>query len=396
MAFYVGSEKYVGGTDAVYPLPDTQTRGAMLLAHTDTTGNRNNYFNYPGNTNQPSIGSGWRYRSIITHGFLAGGYKGSNPWRSVNKTWHATDITQYCGEQLEYAIAYHEGYYSDYNGYVTGAQGDSNAGAGNQTVSARTVSCNLHNGQGRSRGADSHAPYSTFGFGSGQNEAGNADGDAGDLNPGVVGGWNGTGDRTTGGGGQNAIGQNGYWGGGSANSGTTNKMHFGTEIMYTTTGTPAGGFTSASSGESKMYWSCGGNKSYMTFSNDSFTSWSSATSADGWGKYLATKWGFHYGSVGTSSVQTYMIRFDEATNTDIGSQFAKVRPYSEENCMMGQDKGYHMGQHDGQQNNHTVRFNYSTHVMHTMGAHTRPKGHTGQSSSACWSAASAITSAQSY
>ena len=58
---------------------------------------------------------------------------------------------------------------------------------------------------------------------------------------------------------------------------------------------------------------------------------------------------------------------------------------------MGQDWGYMLGNYDNQQNNHTVKFTYSTDVQTTMGPATRPKGHYGQSSGACSSAASTVT-----
>ena len=69
----------------------------------------------------------------------------------------------------------------------------------------------------------------------------------------------------------------------------------------------------------------------------------------------------------------------------------KVRAYGEENMMMGQDKGYMMGQYDGQQNNHTTRWDYSTDVETNMPAATRPKGHYGTSSGGCCSASASVT-----
>ena len=62
--------------------------------------------------------------------------------------------------------------------------------------------------------------------------------------------------------------------------------------------------------------------------------------------------------------------------------------------MMGQDKGYMMGQYDGQQNNHTTKWDYTTDVETNMGAATRPKGHYGQSSGGCCSAAASVTTNQ--
>ena len=67
-----------------------------------------------------TVGSSFRYRSIFTHGFLIGGYRGSNPWRSVNQCFNATDITISRGDQLDRAASYVDGNFGDFNGYVYG------------------------------------------------------------------------------------------------------------------------------------------------------------------------------------------------------------------------------------------------------------------------------------
>jgi len=398
MAFKIGSTNFIGGTNPVLPLPSATARGAQLMTN-GTFG----FWSYPGETVGGTIGSTFETRTIMTHGFMAGGYKGGNPWRSVNKTWHSTDITVYCGEQLQYACAYQEGYFSDYNGYVTGAQGGSDGSEDGTTgpqgeTSNRTVSINLHNGMGRSRDRDVRDSYSTFGFGSGQNESGSAVSQGtGDASVGNLGGWNGSIRRNFCAASTNQTGQVGYVAGGNLPSGVTNttdKMHFGTEIMYSTTASPAGGSSAGCSGETRAYWSFGGTKRYMTYSNDTFASWTTAGSADGWGKILCTKKGFHYVSVGTSSTQANQIKFNDSNGTDIGSSYAKVRGYAEENCQMGQEWGYVIGHHDGQQTNHTIKYLYSNDAQYSMGSATRPKGHFGTSSGVCWSAASSVTQLQ--
>ena len=57
---------------------------------------------------------------------------------------------------------------------------------------------------------------------------------------------------------------------------------------------------------------------------------------------------------------------------------------------------YKLGDYDGQQNNHTTKMDYSTDVETTMGTATRPKGHYGQSSAACSSAAASVTAVQPF
>jgi hypothetical protein len=397
MAFKIGTKNYVGGSAPILPLPSStagtsNTNGSQLFAsysNDGTTTDIQGYWAYPGNTISATFSGIFRYRSILTHGYLAGGYKGSNPWRSVNKTWHSTDTTVYCGEQLEYASAYHEGVWSDYNGYIMGSQGDTFAGSSNATTSSRTVSCNLATGMARSRGQDSYSPYTTFGFGSGANEAGGSvSTGTGDATPGgtIVGGWNASVVRNNDGAATNQVGQIGYvTGGGSTN---TEKLHFPTEINYTTTASPSSSAgMNGCSGQNVAFFCCD-LKRYITYSNDT---WSTMTTTTGTSnaKYLSTKLGYHYGAVSTTNIQ----KVSDSTYTDTGTAVSKLRSYSEENGQMGQDWGYIIGQHDGQQNNHTIKFIYSNDSMYSMGSATRPKGHFGQSSAACWSAAASVTNA---
>jgi hypothetical protein len=398
MAFKIGSTNWIGGTNPVLPLPTSTARGAQLMTN-GTFG----FWSYPGETVGGTIGATFETRTLITHGYQAGGYKGGNPWRSVNKTWHSTDITVYCGEQLQYACAYQEGYFSDYNGYVTGAQGGSDGsedgtGGPQGETSNRTVSVNLHTGMGRSRDRDVRESYSTFGFGSGQNESGSSISQgAGDAAVGVIGGWNGSIRRNFCAAATNQMGQVGYVAGGNlaaGNTNTTDKMHFGTEIMYSTTASPANGSSAGCSSETRAYWSFAGTKRYMPFSNDTFTAFTSAGSPDGWGKFLCTKKGFSYIGTGTSSLSAQQVKFNEATAVDIGVPYNRVRTYSEENNQMGQEWGYTLGTHDGQQTNHTIKTLYSNDAMYSMGSATRPKGHFGTSSGVCWSAAASVTQLQ--
>jgi hypothetical protein len=398
MAFKIGSTNWIGGTNAVLPVPTTSQRGAQLMTN-GTFG----FWSYPGETSGSALGGTFETRTILTHGYQAGGYKGGNPWRSVNKTWHSTDITVYCGEQLQYACAYVEGYFSDYQGYVTGAQGgsdgseDGTSGPQGET-SKRTVSVNLHTGMGRSRERDVRDSYSTFGFGSGTNESGSAVSQGtGDASVGNLGGWDGSIRRNFHTAGQNQTGQVGYIMGGNLPASTTNttdKMHFGTEIMYSTTASPANGNSASGSGQNVIWCSFGGTKRSLAFSNDAFTSFTSSGSPDGWGKWLTTKKGFHYIATGTSSTSANQIKSSDTNGTDIGTAYARVRAYSEENNQMGQEWGYVIGHHDGQQTNHTIKTLYSNDAMYSMGSATRPKGHFGTSSGVCWSAAASITQLQ--
>lgn len=386
MAFLVGTKNYIGGTNPVLPIPDANSRGGMLYNNGTTA-----YWAYPGSAGA-AVGTGFEYRSIFTHGFMAGGYKGSNPWRSVNKTWHSTDITTYCGEQLEYASAYHEGMFSDYNGYIAGAQGDSDSGSSHGTASARTVSINLHNGNGRSRGQDTYGPYSTFGFGSGFNETGAANAQGpGDASVGVVGGWNGNVVKLYTGCASNIIGQVGYDVGGNNSAGSSqnnsNKLHFGTEIMYGGPTLPTSGPTGGCGGKDYGYFSINGSRYKMKYADDVFSSITTSGGTSWSYKWLPSKKGFVY-----STANSVYYKFSESTFVDLAS-YTSLFAQGEENYEMGQEWGYQLGGYNGNQNNYTAKYNYSTDAMTTLGAASRPKGHYGQSSAACFSAAATITSA---
>ena len=86
------------------------------------------------------------------------GYRGSNPWRTVNQIYQATDVTICRGDQLDRAASYVDGNFGDFNGYVYGTQ-NSYGGSG-QAVSA----INLHTGTNRSFG-----PNGTYGHGDAYN-----------------------------------------------------------------------------------------------------------------------------------------------------------------------------------------------------------------------------------
>lgn len=347
-----------------FPQPSTAAVGAVL--NTDGT---NAYWAYPGSS-QSTPGTTLRYRSLFTHGYLAGGYKGSCPWRAVNRTWHATDITLYCGEQLAYAANYLEGTFSDYNGYIH------NTADAYATASAGTQSYSLANGTLRTQGGGTYSPAGArdaSGFPTATGTTG-------------VGGWNLSSSRGPYlGCAVNQLGQQGYITGGSAAS-TVDKFHFASEIMYNTTASPVGsGFDSGIHGENRGYFSLNGRFYYINYSNDAWAGWSTSHGT-GWYKFLSTKWGHHYGSTDG----TVVLKISDATGANISSATSKPSNSSEENFQMGQDWGYMLGNYDGQQNNDTQKYTYSNDTVARLTAAARPKGHFGQSSACCSSAAASV------
>jgi hypothetical protein len=71
MAFKMGSH----ANNVVVPNMTANTFGSEL--HGGDGATRNSYWAYPGGP-ASTVASGWRYRSLYTHGYLAAGYKGSN------------------------------------------------------------------------------------------------------------------------------------------------------------------------------------------------------------------------------------------------------------------------------------------------------------------------------
>lgn len=59
---------------------------------------------------QLAIGdSGFKYRTIITTGYVLGGYKDTSPWKNVNRMVHATDVCTNLGDQIAKSASYIQG-----------------------------------------------------------------------------------------------------------------------------------------------------------------------------------------------------------------------------------------------------------------------------------------------
>jgi uncharacterized protein (DUF2237 family) len=389
MAYYIGSTNYYPG---IFPAPSAASNGSPLVANSTTQA----FWAYPGSSQSTPSGA-LQTRSIFTHGYVAGGYKDSNPWRTVNKTWHANDITISCGEQLDQGAAYAGSTFSDYNGYCHGTN------PGFAVASTHTSSYSLATGVGRTQntsswGANPGGPFGYTGKDPVNDGAGVAYGTSG-SNTGIAqsttageGSWELSVARTYFGGTQNQTGQVGYITGG-AQSGACDKFNFPTEIMYITTapGVNANHVT-GSGGASTAWWSIAGTNKSLAFSNDTWAAWAPGTQAapDGVCKMLGTKLGWHYVGTG-SNVTTPMMKWNDSTGTTMSTTISKPSAQGEENMEMGQNWGYCLGAYNGLQNNYTFKVTYSSDTIVVMGTATQPKGHVGMSSAGTSSAAASIT-----
>lgn len=387
MGFFLGSTSVYPG---VIPTPNESARGAPLMNDGTYA-----FWAYPGEAHNV-VGAGWRYRTIITSGFHVGGYKGSNPWRMINKMWHPTETTINLGEQLDRAAAYLDGTFSDFNGYVHGT-GDAFQGTTN-----RTSSYSLFNGTLRQQYSASFSFYSAasapYGY-TGNNpvadglvngQADGATGGQGGWQMSVARFWCGT--ASTPGGNGAAPGGAGYIYGGGTN--ITNKLHFPTEVMYTTTNLPVSiGQYCGIGGRYRAYMYGGNNNAYcyyMTWSNDTFAAWAfNGGSGDSANKCLMSKYDHFYAGPGTNT-DTRRWKFVDSTGAYI-TQFTKLSSFGEETQHMGQDAGYMLGSYNGNQTNWAVRTTYATDAQATLGPAAQCKGHHGASTGAAASAAQSIT-----
>ena len=310
---------------------------------------------------------------------MCGGYRGANPWRTVNQTFHATDVTICRGDQLDRAATYVDGNFGDYNGYVYGG---SNSWGSN---SPHTSSINLHTGTGRTAGSSpdyNHTDnYST---------TPDSIGATWDLyascdDPGAVSG------QTT---------QRGYvTGGADLGSQSWNRLNFMSELMSRVSGGHSNNHASATEGELRGYsFGDTGNSKYIEFSTESTGNWSTSNiGGDGWKKSLSTKWNHGYHGNGGNVTQQWM-KFTHNTGAFISTFNQNDVASGEENMEMGQDWGYMVGNYSGsggsgnaRQNNRTMKFFHATDAMTMCGFKTEPKGHQGQSSGTCHSAAFTVT-----
>lgn len=440
MGFKIGGTSYYPGVWWPWWVGNTRAASTNQGGLVSSTAADSTYVSYMGLGTNTNVSSTFSTRTILTHGYVVGGYKGSSPWRNSNKTWHATDITFSVGDQIDRAMAYGDGTWSDFNAYVHGCI---NAFTGS---SSHTSSYNLHTGISRQKGmqlwdynatSTAAGSWNTGTLGYRLTEASSGDGLFGSAtlpfgylggNPagdgqGVtygayatyasttiagtavttaaatdstvrfaqgVGGWDTSTVYDLHGCSVDQVGQIGYIHGGNTN--ITNRIHFPTEIMYTTTNAPVtAAMTTCVFGETKAYVNFDGNHQIFTWSNQTYSTWNntSGSSTNGqaaWYKALSGKLGNHYPAVGDS-----LFKISDATGNTVSTFTKSFLSASEENMEMGQNWGYMLGNYNGQQNNQSMKISYTADTCTSLGAASMPKGHFGMSSAACSSAAAQIT-----
>ena len=292
----------------------------------------------------------WALARIITHGYVAGGYKDSAPWKNLNRTVHSTDTTTDIGDQMTVAANYTDGGNGDQWFYVLGG---SNTHQGGSNV---TWAWNMTTGSGCNAATCTAAAMGNQGTMSVSHN---------DMGIGI--------DY------QHAGGHMYAFGGGNA---TNEKFQFKTNSWIGTVGSVGNADTYCASfeGRTAVYSCAGGTNEYMTWANETFASWTASVGTNnGWGKGCSS---YHEkGYMKHNGNHTATLGRYNDTNGSLSTTFS-VDDAGEENYQMGANKFYCLGHFNGAQNNNSYKVQYSNDTVGAGTANMSPKGHAGMSSAA--------------
>lgn len=295
------------------------------------------------------------YRSIYTKGYMSGGYRNSSPWRTVNKTIHATDMTTNIGDLLARGSSYIGGGFSDYATYIYPSTGG--VGAAGTTVESMNMATEAM------KTLESTSNLKTT---RGDCEA--------LMTPSLTAAY--------------------IVGGSTA---AVDKHNFITDIMYeagTAPNSPLSGGTGGGLGvifgEFKA-WASQGAGSSFTWATETWATGGMSWSTDGQPKGLSSKHGHGYGGTGSYAGSITLNKFSEASGTNLAT-VTRAKNNGEENWQIGQNWGYMLGAYDGNygQNNDAEKINYLTDTYTQLGSDSQVKGHDGASSGCCATGAAAL------
>ena len=331
-----------------FTFPASPTTGSQFVAPTGIIYLWDGSWTTTGDTQTINpFANSFLYRSIYTKGYMSGGYKSGSPWRNVNKTIHATDLTTNLGDKLVYNSSYVGGGFSDYNTYVypsTGQVGGSGTIVESMSMTTETMLSLDSARYLKTTRTDCEAlmtPSLTAAY--------------------IVGG------------------------------GTTavDRHNFTTDTMFNAGIAPASPLSGGTAGGLGTIF--GQYKAWISQGAGSSFTWATETWATGgmsWGtggqpKGLSSKHGHGYGGAGSYDGSVNLGKYSESTGTNLAT-VARNKTNGEENWEIGQNWGYMLGAYDGAgQNNDAGRLNYLTDVWTALGSDTQPKGHDGASSGSC-------------
>ena len=300
----------------------------------------------------------FKQKSVITWGYVAGGYKDSVAWANVNKFNMNTDICTNLADLLQSSINYCAGAHTADIAYLFG--GPATAGQwGNLGVGAWTASLsfNMRNDTTSTK----PTAVSTYTMG----------------DTGVVMEMD-----------ANGNGTNAYVNG-NISAAYIQKFNI---ASFSFTSSIASTLTQSGSGSSAYYNQTSGTwwsddapsattvgKKKFTFSSQTESSYAASFIPANYGnqKGLVSKNNYGYaGSNGSYNGGFTFAKLQQVTDTIESSTVLK--PYNdgmgEENWVCGMDWGVVLGEYNGAQNNRSGRFNYQTEVGYEFGASGQPSG----------------------
>jgi hypothetical protein len=291
------------------------------------------------------------YRTIITTGYVAGGYKDTTPWKNVNRVSHATDVVTDLGNQMP---LYHS-YGSGANSLTTAFMWGGNSSGAHPTNSVDTSAFSMATETGAGTSSSWNMRVARIDAGTAFKEA------------------------------EYAF----ILGGGSA---AIDVMNLTNQSMYTTAqgsdGYDAGdtmqqGVTALSDEWNGFFMNADGQQKISFSTTSAYTLNSTSVSSagsqqQGLNSKLHRGW---CGNEGTYLGGYNLRRWDLTTETNLGTVAKPHGNSGEENFDMGQAHQYMLGCYDGNgQVNTSWRFNYSTETGVVLGAGSQSVGVPGRSS----------------
>ena len=269
----------------------------------------------------------WKYRQIITTGYMAGGYKDSSLWSNVNRVEHATDTSTNLGD----------GTIDNFH-YKSGATGLSKLYVWNGSTTAFNMRTEVKQNSGPTPGAGNNGTvYNEVSFAYANGEG----------------------------------------------VGEFKKWRFSDETFISNLGSGWTDHAAAISGEYRgIMWGNSGQTQRIIYSTDSIAGMGYSAGAHGQQKGMMAKTGFGYGGAQGTYNGGYTFRKTNIESESSAGGYNKPRSNcGEENFGMGQDHSYMIGNYDGGgQNNGSFKYTHATDSGFNGGAAMEPKGHGGCSS----------------
>jgi hypothetical protein len=285
----------------------------------------------------------FKLRVIYIQGYMMGGYQGGSPWRNVNRTVHATDITTNLGDKLNRSGGYSTGGFSDTDSYLYG--------------SGNTL--------GHSSNVEGFHMFSESGYA--LSDMTTNRNDCGEF--------------------QNQDGTSGYVYGAGGGS-QVDRHSFATDTFSNIYNGDNSDYQNSNQWGDDMngFRSKGSQK--MAFASESWSSFNNMVGSQTHSKCLPSKHSRMYiENNGNSTNGSQVVKYNTTTMSGTNTSNFKAGSGGETNFEIGQEHGYGLGDcgSHGCQSNHSYKAYYHTDSHLVMGSAGEIKGHGGASSGGCGS-----------